>query len=305
MPTPREITIVEVGTRDGIQAEKRPVTTEEKLRMLEFIVAAGFRRIEATSFVHPKHVPQMADAEEVLARMPRRAGLEVEALVPNVRGMERALQCEIDTATLFVAASESFNEKNLRASSTAMLKTGAEAAKMGLAGGLKLRGGVVTAFGCPYEGRVPFEAVERIVGAYMEMGCTEVNLADTTGMTNPSAVSRLVEHISGKFPTAKIGLHFHNTRGAGLANVLAGVQAGVDTFDTSLGGLGGCPFAPRATGNISTEDTVNMLAEMGIETGIDLPKLLEGVACAEEIFDRQLPGQLLHAGVPEWEAGAA
>ncbi len=155
MPTPTKVTIVEVGTRDGIQAEKRPVTTEEKLRMLDFIVAAGLRRIEATSFVHPKHVPQMADAEEVLARMPRLPGVEIEALVPNVRGMERALECEIDTATLFVAASETFNEKNMRASSEAMLKAGAEAAKMGLAGGLKLRGGVVTAFGCPYEGRVP------------------------------------------------------------------------------------------------------------------------------------------------------
>ncbi len=139
----------------------------------------------------------------------------------------------------------------------------------------------------------------------MGMGCTEVNLADTTGMTNPAAVGQLIEHISRKFPSAKLGLHFHNTRGAGLANVLAGVQAGVDTFDASLAGLGGCPFAPRATGNISTEDTVNMLAEMGIETGIDLPKLLEGVAYAEEILGRQLPGQLLHAGVPDWTAGAA
>ncbi len=305
MPTPGKITIVEVGTRDGIQAEKRAVTTEEKLRLLAFIVAAGFRRIEVTSFVHPKHVPQMADAEEVLARMPRRTGVEIEALVPNVRGMERALQCEIDTATLFVSASETFNEKNLRAGGGAMLKAGAEAAKMGLAAGLKLRGGVVTAFGCPYEGRVPFEAVDRVVGAYMEMGCMEVNLADTTGMTNPAAITRLVEHVSQKFPSAKLGLHFHNTRGAGLANVLAGVQAGVDTFDASLGGLGGCPFAPRATGNIPTEDTANMLAEMGFETGIDLPKLLEGVACAEEISGRQLPGQLLHAGVPDWEAGAA
>lgn len=302
MTSPEKITIVEVGTRDGIQAEKRPVTTEEKLRLLGFIVEAGFRRIEATSFVHPKHVPQMADAEEVLARMPRRPGLEVEALVPNVRGMERALRCRIDTATLFVAASETFNERNLRASSGAMLLAGAEAAKMGLAGGLKLRGGVVTAFGCPYEGRVPFEAVERVVGAYLEMGCTEVNLADTTGMTNPASVSRLVGHILEKFPGVKLALHFHNTRGAGLANVLAGVQAGVDTFDASLGGLGGCPFAPRATGNIATEDTVNMLHEMGLETGVDLTKLLEGVACAEGIFGRQLPGQLLHAGMPEWHA---
>lgn len=302
---PHSITIIEVGTRDGIQAQPRAVTTEEKLQMLEYIVAAGFRRIEVTSFVHPKHVPQMADAEEVLSRMPRREGLEVEALVPNVRGMERALKCKIDTATLFVAASESFNQKNLRASQVAMLKAGADAARMGLAEGLKLRGGVVTAFGCPYEGQVSFEAVDRVVDAYLEMGCAEVNLADTTGMTNPAAVTRMIEHISKKFPSAKLGLHFHNTRGQGLANVLAGVQAGVNKFDASLGGLGGCPFAPRATGNIATEDTVNMLHEMGYKTGVDLRKLLDGVAYAEQVLGRQLPGQLLHAGIVNWEAGTA
>ncbi len=305
MSTPTQVHIVEVGTRDGIQAEKRFVETEQKLRMIELILAAGVRRLEATSFVSPKHVPQLADAEAVLAAMGRPPGVEVEALVPNMRGMERALECELDRIILFVAASEGFNLKNLRASREKMLGAAREISKEALAAGLKMRGGVVTAFGCPYEGRVPLEAVERIAGAYADMGCDEVALSDTVGMTNPSAVRRMVGHMKGKFPEVRFTLHFHNTRGAGLANVLAGLEAGVDTFDASIAGMGGCPFAPRATGNISTEDTVNMLHEMGIKTGIDLPKLLEAAAYAESVLGRQLPGQLLHAGVPEWEGPAA
>lgn len=305
MSTPTQVHIVEVGTRDGIQAEKRFVETEQKLRMIELILAAGVRRLEATSFVSPKHVPQLADAEAVLAAMTRPPGVEVEALVPNMRGMERALECELDRIILFVAASEGFNLKNLRASREKMLGAAREISKEALAAGLKMRGGVVTAFGCPYEGRVPLEAVERIAGAYADMGCDEVALSDTVGMTNPLAVRRMVGHMKGKFPEVRFTLHFHNTRGAGLANVLAGLEAGVDTFDASVAGMGGCPFAPRATGNISTEDTVNMLHEMGIETGIDLPKLLEAAAYAESVLGRQLPGQLLHAGIPEWGTPAA
>ena len=300
-----QVNIVEVGTRDGIQAEKKFVESEQKIRMIELILAAGVRRLEATSFVSPKHVPQLADAEAVLAAMTRPPGVEVEALVPNMRGMERALECELDRIILFVAASEGFNLKNLRASREKMLGAAREISKEALAAGLKMRGGVVTAFGCPYEGRVPLEAVERIAGAYADMGCDEVALSDTVGMTNPLAVRRMVGHMKGKFPKIRFTLHFHNTRGAGLANVLAGLEAGVDTFDASIAGMGGCPFAPRATGNISTEDTVNMLHEMGIETGIDLPKLLEAAAYAESVLGRQLPGQLLHAGIPEWNTPAA
>ncbi len=305
MNTPSQVHIVEVGTRDGIQAEKQFVELDQKLRMLELIAAAGVRRIEATSFVSPKHVPQMADAAAVLAGMVRPPGVEIEALVPNMRGMERALECRLDRVVLFVAASEGFNLKNLRAGREKMLDAAREAAKEALGAGMKIRGGVVTAFGCPYEGRVPFEAVERIAGAYADMGCDEVGLADTVGMTNPVAVRRMAGHMRAKFPEIRFTLHFHNTRGAGLANVVAGLEAGVDTFDTSIGGLGGCPFAPRATGNISTEDTVNMLHEMGVETGINLEKLLEAVSYSESVFDRQLPGQLLHAGLPEWGAPAA
>ncbi len=305
MPLPQRVAITEVGPRDGLQIEKAFVPAEQKVRLIDMLSEAGIERVEAASFVHPKHVPQMADAEEVLARIRRRPGAEYEALVPNVRGMERALRCRVDRVVLFVAASESFNQRNLRASREAMLAAAREAARMARGAKLKMRGAVVTAFGCPYEGRVPPEAVEWLAGEYLEMGCEEIALSDTVGVANPVAVRRLAEHMKRKFPSPRYTLHFHNTRGAGLANVLAGLEAGVDAFDASVGGLGGCPFAPRATGNIATEDTVNMLHEMGVETGVDLPKLLAAVAYAEEILGRQLPGQLLHAGIMNWDAPAA
>ncbi len=305
MTLPSRVTICEVGSRDGLQSEKALVPAADKVRLIDLLSAAGFPRIEATSFVHPRHVPQMADAEEVLEKIARRPGTEYEALVPNARGMERALKGAVDRVTLFVSASESFNEKNLRASRAQSLQAAAEAAKMAREAEIPLRGGVVTAFGCPYEGRVPPAALEMMVDAYLEMGCEEVNLADTTGMTNPSAVRRTLEGLRGRFPGTRFALHFHNSRGAGLANVVAGLEAGVTVFDAAAGGMGGCPFAPKATGNIATEDTVNMLHEMGIETGVDLPKLLEAVALAESLLGRQLPGQLLHAGIVDWDAPAA
>ena len=301
MSLPPKVDIVEVGTRDGLQNEKQYITPEDKIKLLDTITDAGVRRIEVTSFVSPKHVPQMRDAQEVLAGCKRNPDTEYEALVPNVRGMERALACELDGVMLFVAASETFNQKNIRASREEMLGVAREVAKMAKGANLKLRGGVVATFGCPYEGRISYEDVEWVVGEYVDMGCEEIGLADTVGMTNPAEIKRLTEHIRNKFPSVRYALHLHNTRGSGLANLLAGLEVGIDTFDTSIGGLGGCPFAPRATGNISSEDTINMLHEMGIETGIDLPKLLEAVAHAEKILDRQLPGQLLHAGIPEWE----
>ncbi|MBI3127253.1 MAG: hydroxymethylglutaryl-CoA lyase [Candidatus Tectomicrobia bacterium] len=305
MTLPPRATIIEVGPRDGLQIEKQQIPTEAKVRLVDLLSAAGVPRIEVTSFVHPKHVPQMADAEEVLARIERQPGTAYEALVPNVRGMERALRCKVDRIVLFVAASEAFNRKNLRAGREEMLAAAREVARMAREARLPARGGVVTAFGCPYEGRVPLDAVERVAGAYLEMGCEEVTLADTVGVTNPAAVRRMLEHLKGRFPEARFGLHFHNTRGSGLANVLAGLEAGAESFDASAGGMGGCPFAPRASGNIATEDTVNMLHEMGVETGIGLPRLLEAVALAESLLGRQLPGQLLHAGIMNWDQPAA
>ncbi|MDA1001552.1 MAG: hydroxymethylglutaryl-CoA lyase [bacterium] len=297
------ITIVEVGARDGLQSEAQILSTGEKIGLLNKLVAAGHRRIEAASFVSPRHVPQMADAEDVLKGMDRRDDLEVEALVPNARGMERALGCAIDRATLFVAASESFNQQNLRTDTAGATAAAREAARMARGERLPLRGAVVTAFGCPYEGKVPLEATERVVRDYIEMGCREIALADTTGMANPAMVRAVSLYLHQKFPDTTFALHLHNTRGAGLANLLAGLEAGITIFDTSIAGLGGCPFAPRATGNIATEDTVHMLHEMGHETRVDLGKLLGAAALAEKIFGRQLPGQLLHAGPVDWKGG--
>ena len=305
MTLPHPVTVVEVGARDGLQSEKALVPTEEKVRLLDLLIDAGFRRIEATSFVSPKHVPQMADAEEVLGRVKRPAGVKFEALVPNMRGLERALRCGLDRVSLFVSASETFNRENLRAGREASRAAAAAAAKAARAAGLKVRGAVVAGFGCPYEGRVPQEEVERLTGVYAEMGCDEVAVADTTGMANPTGVKRRMEALMENFPEIRFALHFHNTRGAGLANLLAGLEAGIDIFDAAVGGLGGCPFAPKATGNIATEDAANMLGEMGLATGLDLPKLLEAVAFAESLLGRQLPGQLLHAGIVDWDAPAA
>ena len=200
MSLPAKVSIVEVGTRDGLQNEKQYITPEDKIRLLDTITDAGVRRVEVTSFVSPKHVPQLRDAQEVLAGCKRSPDAEYEALVPNVRGMERALECELDGVMLFVAASETFNLKNIRASRKEMLGVAREVAKMALDAGLKLRGGVVATFGCPYEGRISDADVEWIVGEYVDMGCAEIGLADTVGMTNPAEIKRLTTHIRDKFP---------------------------------------------------------------------------------------------------------
>ena len=230
MSLPTKVDIVEVGTRDGLQNEKQYITPEDKIKLLDTITDAGVRRIEVTSFVSPKHVPQMRDAQEVLAGCKRNPDTEYEALVPNVRGMERALACELDGVMLFVAASETFNQKNIRASREEMLGVAREVAKMAKGANLKLRGGVVATFGCPYEGRISYEDVEWVVGEYVDMGCEEIGLADTVGMSNPAEIKRLTEHIRNKFPSVRYALHLHNTRGSGLANLLAGLEVGINTF---------------------------------------------------------------------------
>ena len=200
MSLPTKVDIVEVGTRDGLQNEKQYITPEDKIKLLDTITDAGVRRIEVTSFVSPKHVPQMRDAQEVLAGCKRNPNTEYEALVPNVRGMERALACELDGVMLFVAASETFNQKNIRASRAEMLGVAREVAKMAKGANLKLRGGVVATFGCPYEGRISYQDVEWVVGEYVDMGCEEIGLADTVGMSNPAEIKKLTEHIRNKFP---------------------------------------------------------------------------------------------------------
>ena len=296
MRWPEAVTVREVGPRDGLQAEERVLSTEDKVRLIDALTEAGFRRIEVTSFVHPRAIPQLADAEEVLARIRRRPGVVYSALVPNLRGAERALACGVDEITLFVSASETHNRHNVRRSIAESLAGFAAVAERAAAAGVPLTGYVVTAFGCPYEGDVPGEQVERIVATYAGLGAVAVYLGDTTGMANPAQVYRLCSRLKDRFPDLTLGLHFHNTRGAALANVVAGLQAGITVYDGAVGGLGGCPYAPGATGNVATEDLVHMLEEMGIATGVDLDRLLAAARLAQRLIGRELPGCVLKAG---------
>lgn len=300
MNLPGSATIVEVGPRDGLQNEPDFVPTDQKIELIGRLADAGIRRIEVASFVHPKAVPQMRDSAEVVGRMRREPGVVYSALVPNEKGMERALASGVGEIALFVSASETHNRKNVGMATAASLEGFRKIAETALAGRIRIRGYVATAFGCPYEGTVTPENVERIVDAYRSLGTHEVALGDTTGMANPSQVSRMLDRILPRLGTTGLALHFHDTRGAALANVLAALQQGVTVFDGSIGGLGGCPYAPGASGNVATEDLVNMLEEMGVRTGIDLGKLIDCARYLREILGKTLPGHLATAGRIRW-----
>lgn len=305
MRLPDRVVLREVGLRDGIQSLAAFVATTDKVSLLDALSQTGLMRIEATSFVHPARVPQMADAAEVLEQARRVPGVTYEALVPNLRGLERAAAAGVDGVLIVTAASDAFNLKNLQMtveqSLTAVAEVKARSDQLGLASSV----GIATSFGCPYSGEVPLDRLLAIVQRLVDIGICEVSLADTTGMANPVQVERTVGAVLDRFgDRAEFGLHFHNTRGAGLANVLSGLRAGVTIYDASVGGIGGCPFAPRATGNISTEDTVHMLHEMGISTGIDLDALIAVARQAERILGQTLPGQVMKAGAVDWHPAA-
>ncbi|CAG0991653.1 hydroxymethylglutaryl-CoA lyase [Burkholderiales bacterium] len=289
------VAITEVGTRDGFQAEPTLIPSAVKAGVIDALVSAGVRRIEATSFVSPRAVPQLADAHEMLAQLRRRADAHIAALVPNARGAERALGAGVDEFVCFVSASETHNRANLNAPIAGSLVHVAEIA--GIArGNVALRGAVACAFGCPFEGDVPVDAVLRIVDAYARLGVDRLTLGDTTGMATPPTVAKLVDALGRGHPDLPIALHFHNTRGVGLANVMVGLDLGIREFESSIAGLGGCPFAPGATGNICTEDLVYLLEESGFDTGIDLEALIAVARQVEEIIGRTLPGQVMKAG---------
>jgi hydroxymethylglutaryl-CoA lyase len=293
---PRKITISEVGPRDGLQIEKQPVATATKIALIDKLVATGIDRIEVSAFVHPKIVPQMADAEQVFAGIQRKPGVRYAALVPNAKGAERAIAASADDLKIGVAASETFNGLNFRMSTEEGARALSEIASMARGTKSKLAGVVGTAFGCPYEGAVSEAKVEQLFGHMVELGCDVIYLADTTGVGNPAQVSRTLEALRRRWPNQRIGLHLHNTRGLGLANALAGLENGVTDFESSIGGLGGCPYAPRAVGNISTEDFVHMLHAMDIDTGIDLDALIGVARYAQDALDRPLPGMVMKAG---------
>ena len=287
--------VTEVGTRDGFQSEPNFIDTAVKAEIIDALIAAGVRRIEATSFVSPRAVPQLADAQEVLSRLTRRREAYISALVPNARGAERALGAGVDEAVCFVSASETHNRVNLNASIAESLANVAEVATI-VGGKARLRGAIACAFGCPFEGEVTVEAAMRVVDAYADLGFEALGLGDTTGMATPPTVARLVEAVQERHPQLPVALHFHNTRGVGLANVMVGLDLGVREYESSVAGLGGCPFAPGATGNICTEDLVSLLEESGFDTGIDLPALIEVARRVESVIGRQLPGQVMKAG---------
>ncbi len=296
MRLPARVTMREVGTRDGIQSLGAFVPTEQKIEMANRLATTGLTRIEVTSFMSPKAVPQMADAEQVMAGLVRVPGVSWEPLVPNVRGTERALATNPDKVQVVLAASDTFNLKNIRMTIKDSLRSIGEIMPLAQAAGVPVIAAIATSFGCPFEGEVPEDRLLGIIGRLLELGAQEVSIADTTGMANPLQVERIMSRVLDRWPRVPFGLHFHNTRGMGLANVLAGLHAGVTTYDGSVGGIGGCPFAPKATGNVSTEDVVHMLHEMGVQTGIDLDALIGCAVRMSEILGNELPGQVMKAG---------
>jgi hydroxymethylglutaryl-CoA lyase len=304
MHLPDKVAICEVGPRDGLQNERVNVPTAGKIRLIEALAGSGIRRMEATSFVSPKWIPNLADAEEVMAGVRRQAGMTYAALVPNLRGLERAEAARVDEIVIILSASESHNQRNINKSIAQALTTYGEVAARVKTAGLRLKAALSTCFGCPFEGDVDPGVVVRIAEALVAMGVDEVGISDTTGMANPRQVYALLSRVTERIPVEKLSLHFHDTRGAGLANVLAGLQAGVTIYDGSVGGLGGCPYAKGATGNIATEDLVHMLHEMGIETGVDLERLIECARLAQDLVGRPLEARVSKVG-PVHHGGSA
>jgi isopropylmalate/homocitrate/citramalate synthase len=272
---PSQVTVYEVGPRDGLQNEPTQISTQTKIQFVNLLAAAGLPVVEVTSFVQPGAIPQLADAEEVLAGVKRNDHTRFTALVPNQRGMERAAGSTLDGIALFAAASETFSRRNTNASIAETFERFVPVARAAKERGLFIRGYVSTAFGCPYEGTVPLDAVRRVCGDLLSLGVHEVVVSDTIGVATPRDVVEVVDAVAKVIGREQVALHFHDTRGTALANVLAGLQMGISTFDSSAGGLGGCPYAPGAAGNLPTEDLVYMLDGMGIETGVSLTGVVE------------------------------
>ena len=293
----RKVQVTEVGPRDGIQADATFVPTQHKIAWINRLIEAGVPRIEATSFVSPRAVPQLADAAEVMKGVKRSKDTILAALVPNARGAIRAAESEVDQIVVFMSASESHNRKNVNCSVAESLKAFEEVAKIADDAGIPVHGAIATAFGCPFEGNVAVESVAQIARAYQDMGFVGMTFGDTTGMATPPLVLERVQAVREAAPKLYQVLHFHNTRGVGLANVMAGLAEGVDRYESAFGGTGGCPFVPRATGNICTEDLLYLLDEMGIETGIDLRRMMDLACDVQAVLGRELPGQLMKAGL--------
>jgi hydroxymethylglutaryl-CoA lyase len=296
MRLPDRVTMCEVGTRDGFQIEPDFIPTDVKVEVVDLLTAAGLPRVEVTSFVHPKAVPQLRDAEEVMARITRRPGTRYAALVPNDKGAVRAVDAGVDAIHTVVSASESHNLANVNMTIAESLQKLRAVMEVAARAGVHVGCGISTSFGCPFEGDVPVDRLEGVVRRLVDMGARAIGLADTTGMANPRQVARVLEHLMPRFPGIEWTLHTHDTRAMAIPNIMAAMECGVTNFDASIGGLGGCPFAPGASGNVCTEDLVHCLHAMGIETGVDLERLLAASRRVQDVVGRALPGQIVKAG---------
>jgi len=299
---PSTVRIREVGPRDGFQNEPEVIPTSDKVRLIDMLAGTGLQRLEVTSFVRPDVIPQLADAAEVLAAVTRPADVSYSVLIPNERGLERALEQRdrFDEINVFLSATESHNKRNKNRTIAESLDDLGRTVARAREEGLRCEGVISVVFGCPYEGEVAPDRVLEIADALAEMGCEEVSFGDTTGMANPRQVGEFLASATERLDGVELTAHFHNTRGQGLANVLAALEQGVSSFESAFGELGGSPLTPGATGNISTEDLVSMLHEMGVETGVDLERLLDASRAAEELLGRPLGAHVLRAGPIDW-----
>ncbi len=292
---PHTVTVYEVGPRDGLQNEARHVPTEEKIKLIEKLAESGLKNIEITSFVSPKWIPQLADGLEVAKGLRLPATVSTSALVPNLKGLDAAKRAGIKTIALFMSATESHSKKNINKSISEALSTVSEVAQQARADNLRIRAYLSVVFVCPYEGKVDPVKVSALAKQLFDIGVDEISFGDTIGMATPGDVIKMVKRLEKDIPLSKMAMHFHDTCGTALANVLSALDCGITTFDSSIGGMGGCPYAPGAAGNLATEDLVYMLNGLGIETGVDLDKLVAAGQLAEHIVQRPLPGRYLQA----------
>lgn len=300
---PRRVSVYEVSPRDGLQNEAASVPLEDKLRLISALIVAGLRRIELTSFVSPRWIPQLADAEELVQRVKAPEGVVFSALCPNTTGLERAIQVGLHEVAVFLSASETHNMKNTNKTIARSLDVFDELVPHALNAKMRVRAYVSTVWGCPYEGEVSPQRSLEVSRHLRDLGCYQVSLSDTIGMGTPLQIQRTLDLFLKHFKPDELALHLHDTRGTALANVLAGLEMGITTMDASVAGLGGCPYAPGAAGNLATEDLVYMLHGMGIETGIDLPALVAAGQIAEAVVGRKLPGKVHLAGLPTTRRG--
>jgi hydroxymethylglutaryl-CoA lyase len=297
---PDRVSIYEVSARDGLQNERATVPLRGKVRLIEALAAAGLTRIEITSFVSPKWIPQLADADELVETMEehhKHPGVTYSALVPNAKGLERAKRGKIEEIAVFLSASETHNKKNINKTIAQTMAAFEETIPPAREAGMRVRAYVSTVWGCPYEGDVDPKRALAIAKKLVDMGCYQVSISDTIGVGTPRQTQKIVQMMLAEIPSEKIAMHMHDTRGTALSNVLVGLELGVRTFDASIGGMGGCPYAPGAAGNVATEDLVYMLHGMGISTGTDLELLVEAGKAAESIVGRKLPGKVHQSGI--------